>query len=163
MFLVRPRLVALSSLLLSLSLFLNAARILSSSSSVLQFCSHSVCSSLPRGSFYLILRSSVAAVTPGHPNQSLCPVCVGVQRREWLYLLCVHINMSELAVKPAIVKNKRKSSHWGHCWNSCGKAKFKIPETWQVVSCTKMAILRLPKEINLLFKARKVRPAIGRP
>ena len=25
---------------------------------------------------------SVAAVTPGHPNQSLCPVCVGVQRRE---------------------------------------------------------------------------------
>ena len=32
--------------------------------------------------FYLILRSSVAAVTPGHPNQSLCPVCVGMQRRE---------------------------------------------------------------------------------
>ena len=25
---------------------------------------------------------SVAAVTPGHPNQSLCPECVGVQRRE---------------------------------------------------------------------------------
>ena len=27
-------------------------------------------------------KQSVAAVTPGHPNQSLCPVCVGVQRRE---------------------------------------------------------------------------------
>ena len=27
-------------------------------------------------------KPSVAAVTPGHPNQSLCPVCVGVQRRE---------------------------------------------------------------------------------
>ena len=26
--------------------------------------------------------AAVAAVTPGHPNQSLCPVCVGVQRRE---------------------------------------------------------------------------------
>ena len=54
----------------------------------LLFCSHSVCSSLPWGSFYLILRSSVAAVTPGHPNLSLCPVCVGVQRREfWLGVL----------------------------------------------------------------------------
>ena len=29
-----------------------------------------------------MLSKSVAAVTPGHPNQSLCPVCVGVQRRE---------------------------------------------------------------------------------
>ena len=29
---------------------------------------------------------SVAAVTPGHPNQSLCVLCVGVQRRE-LYLI----------------------------------------------------------------------------
>ena len=72
---------SLCPLFFSRSLFLHAARILSSSS-VLLFCSHSVCSSLPWGSFYLILRSSVAAVTPGHPNQSLCPVCVGVQRRE---------------------------------------------------------------------------------
>ena len=29
-----------------------------------------------------MLSKSVEAVTPGHPNQSLCPVCVGVQRRE---------------------------------------------------------------------------------
>ena len=27
----------------------------------------------------------VAAVTPGHPNQSLCTVCVGVQRREYKF------------------------------------------------------------------------------
>ena len=37
-------------------------------------------------SIYRILRSSVAAVTPGHPNQILCPcVCKG-QRREGLIL-----------------------------------------------------------------------------
>ena len=73
---------SLCPLFFSRSLFLHAALILSSSSSVLLFCSQNVCSSLPRGSFNLIMRSSVAAVTPGHPNQSLCPVCEGVQRRE---------------------------------------------------------------------------------
>ena len=37
-------------------------------------------------SIYRILRSSVAAVTPGHPNQILCPcVCKG-QRRERTHL-----------------------------------------------------------------------------
>ena len=57
--------------------------------------------------FYLILRSSVAAVTPGHPNQSLCPVCVGVQRREdivaWTsalaFLRSPHVQASGLALK----------------------------------------------------------------
>ena len=39
--------------------------------------------SMPRGNFYLILKSLVAAVTLGHPNQILCPcdLCRG-QRRE---------------------------------------------------------------------------------
>ena len=60
--------------------------------SCMQFCWHSVCYSLPRGNFYLpvILRSLVAAVTPGHPNQSLCPVCAGVQRRELTFLTTVN-------------------------------------------------------------------------
>ena len=35
---------------------------------------------------------SVAAVTPGHPNQSLCPVCVGVQRREFQVLFFSYKN-----------------------------------------------------------------------
>ena len=72
----------LCPLFFSRSLFPHAAHILSSSSSVLLFCSHSVCSSLPWGSFYLILRSSVAAVTPGRPNQiSVSCVCRGAEAR----------------------------------------------------------------------------------
>ena len=70
---------SLSSLLLSLSL--HVARILPSSS-VLLYSARNLSFSLPRGNFCQILRSSGAAVTPGHPHQSLCPVCVGVQRRE---------------------------------------------------------------------------------
>ena len=76
-------------LFFSRSLFLHAARILSSSSSVLLFCSHSICSSLPWGNFYLILRSSVAAVTPGHPNQISVPcVCRGAEARMWQFCCC---------------------------------------------------------------------------
>ena len=63
-------------------------------------------SSLPWGNFYRILRSSVAAVTPGHSNQYLCPVCVcvcggggggGLQRREWskhVPLFCAALRMA---------------------------------------------------------------------
>ena len=75
-------LFALSFFSLSLSLSLNAARILSSSF-VLLFRVHTVLLFLCReATFFLMLRSSVAAVTPVHPNQYLCPVCVGVQMWE---------------------------------------------------------------------------------
>ena len=40
-----------------------------------------------RAQIHLFAGRAVAAVTPGHPNQSLCPVCVGVQRREGLISL----------------------------------------------------------------------------
>ena len=113
---------SLCPLFFSRSLFLHAARILSSSS-VLLFCSHSVCSSLPWGSFYLILRSLVAAVTPGHPNQSLCPVCVGVQRRERLMMMRTlqcrffsfrHIKIFPLTLPPRVAGTV--SLHWVTAW-----------------------------------------------
>ena len=63
--------------------------------------------------FYLILRSSVAAVTPGHPNQSLCAVCVGVQRREHMQTHA-HIPKHRIARGASIFQQKVCCCFWKH-------------------------------------------------